>query len=116
MIGHLVLFAPLPSISAEERRGILETVAEAIRGCPTVRACRVGRRVRHGLPGYEQAMHDDYQFTLILEFDDLEGLRTYLRHPDHARLGQLFTSAASASLAYDYEFVTLDEARSRWGS
>ena len=55
-------------------------------------------------------MRDDYQYLLILEFDDLEGLRAYLQHPAHGAIGGFFTSAASASLAYDYEVVDLREA------
>jgi hypothetical protein len=64
----------------------------------------------HGLPGYEQTMRDDYQFALLLEFDDVEGLRAYLRHPAHEKLGGFFTSGADASLAYDYEVMDLGDA------
>jgi hypothetical protein len=56
-------------------------------------------------------MRADYQYLLILEFDDIEGLRAYLEHPAHDAIGGFFTSAASASLAYDYEVVDLREAK-----
>jgi Stress responsive A/B Barrel Domain len=55
-------------------------------------------------------MRADYQYALILDFDDIEGLRTYLTHPGHAALGHLFTSATGA-LAYDYEVFGLDDVR-----
>jgi hypothetical protein len=55
-------------------------------------------------------MREDYQFALVLEFDDLQGLKDYLAHPEHEKLGGFFASASSASLAYDYEFVPLDRA------
>ena len=93
-----------------ERTAVVEQLKTAIAQCPTVRGCRVGRRVQHGLPGYEQQMSEDYQFALILEFDDVEGLLAYLRNPAHAGIGGLFTSAASASLAYDYEVAELGDA------
>ena len=55
-------------------------------------------------------MHADYQYLLVVEFDDIGGLRAYLEHPAHNAIGGFFTSAASASLAYDYEMVDLREA------
>jgi Stress responsive A/B Barrel Domain len=110
MIAHTVLFQPGPSVGPETKAAILESLTRAIQQCPTVRASRIGRRIRHGLPGYEQQMREDYQYLLVLEFDDIEGLRAYLEHPAHNAIGGFFTSAASASLAYDYETVELSEA------
>jgi stress responsive alpha/beta barrel protein len=110
MIAHTVLFQPGPSVDPETKAAILESLTRAIGQCPTVRACRIGRRVRHGLAGYEQQMRADYQYLLILEFDDIEGLRAYLEHPAHDAIGGFFTSAASASLAYDYEMADLADA------
>jgi stress responsive alpha/beta barrel protein len=111
MIAHTVLFQPGPSVGPETKAAILEGLTRAIRQCPTVRACRIGRRIRHGLPGYEQQMREDYQYLLVVEFDDLDGLRAYLADPAHGAIGGFFTSAASASLAYDYEVVELSEAQ-----
>ena len=110
MISHVVLFKPRVTLGPAERTAIVDHLKAAIAQCPTVRGCRVGRRVRHGLPGYEQQMVEDYQYSLTLDFDDVEGLVAYLRNPAHASIGGLFTSAASASLAYDYEVVDLEDA------
>jgi len=110
MISHVVLFKPKATLGQAERLAIVEHLKTAIARCPTVRRCRVGRRVLHGLPGYEQLMAEDYQFSLILDFDDVEGLKGYLQNPAHAGIGGLFTTAASASLAYDYELVDLGDA------
>jgi hypothetical protein len=110
MISHVVLFKPQPTLGQAERLAIVEHLKTAIAQCPTVRRCRVGRRVLHGVPGYEQLMAEDYQFSLILDFDDVEGLKEYLQNPAHAGIGGLFTTAASASLAYDYELLELKDA------
>jgi len=110
MISHIVLFKPRLTLGPAERTAIVEHLRIAIARCPTVRACRIGRRVQHGLPGYEQQMVEDYQYSLTLDFDDVEGLVAYLRNPAHAAIGGLFTSAASTSLAYDYEVVELGAA------
>ena len=111
MITHVVLLEPKGSWSAEQQRAILDAIDAVVRGCPTVRACRIGRRVLHGLAGYEQTMRDDYQFALMLDFDDAEGLRAYLTHPQHAAIGGFFTSAAARSLAYDYQMMDAEQAR-----
>jgi hypothetical protein len=79
-----------------------------------VRDCRVGRRVKHGLPGYEQSMPTDYEFAAIIEFDSLDGLRAYLQHPAHDAIAGHFGQAAAA-LAYDYEIVSLNEAVTKAG-
>jgi hypothetical protein len=113
MISHVVLFKPAAEITSGRRREVLASVADAIGRCPSVRACRVGTRVRHGLPGYEQAMTEDFAYALFLEFDDVDGLKDYLTHPAHQALGEIFTAGAAASLAYDYEVLTLDEAKRR---
>ena len=107
MIAHVVLFKPTPSLSADRQTAILEALNAAVTQSPSVRSCRVGRRVLHGLPGYEQAMLEDFQFLLVLEFDDIDGLREYLKHPTHTALGDFFSSAAAASLAYDYDVLEL---------
>ena len=102
MIVHLVLFEPRPDLSAAQRTEILEAVTAATETIPSVRRVRVGRRIRHGLPGYEQTAQPEFQYVAMLEFDDEEGLREYLRHPAHAAAGDHFTVSASAALAYDY--------------
>lgn len=110
MITHIVLFEPGEGFAEADQRSVLDALAATIEACPSVRRCRVGRRIRHDVPGYEQAMRHDYQFALVLDFDDVEGLRAYLTHPRHAALGSIFSSGASA-LAYDYDLQDLDDAR-----
>jgi hypothetical protein len=62
----------------------------------------LGRRIKHGLPGYERLMAQDFEFALIVEVEDVEALKRYLTSPPHAALGELFYTATSAALAYDY--------------
>lgn len=111
MIAHVILWHPRPGLTADQRQDVLSALTTAVRGAPSVRACRIGRRVKHGLPGYEQVMAQDFEFAAIIEFDDVEGLREYLRHPAHSAIGERFASAAAAALAYDYEIVQLDDLR-----
>lgn len=105
MIAHVILFSPKPDLPEADRRDLLESLAAASSKIPSVRSFRVGRRVTHGLPGYEQMMRDDYQYAAIVEFDDVAGLKAYLAHPSHAAIGAHFTASAARSLAYDYDLV-----------
>ena len=103
MIVHVVLFSPKPDLSATDRAAVLEAVSSAAREIPSIRRLRVGKRIKHALPGYEQAMPDDYEYAVVIEFDDVAGLKSYLQHPSHVAAGHHFTASASKALAYDYE-------------
>ena len=103
MIAHIVLLQPRPDLTEDERRAALATLERAAADLPDVRSFRLGRRVKHGLPGYEQMMTQDYEFALIIEVDDVPALTRYLTAPAHGALGDLFSTATAAALAYDYE-------------
>ena len=110
MIIHLVLLQPHAALTRDDQHAILERIRSAVEACPSVRACRIGRRVLHGLTGYEQNVRTDYRYALIVEFSDVDGLREYLAHPAHAPLGEVFTTATAAALACDYEMVDVRDA------
>lgn len=103
MIIHVVLFHPRESLPDDERSRLLADITHAAAAIPSIRRFRIGQRVRHGLPGYEQAMREDYGFAAIIEFDDPGGLAAYLQHPAHQTIGAHFTISAQRALAYDYE-------------
>jgi hypothetical protein len=102
MVSHLVLMKPRPDLSPEERQVLTSVFERAIREIPTVRNVRVGRRIRHGA-GYELTAPDTADYLVIIEFDDVGGLREYLRHPEHQELGARFNQSLSSALVYDFE-------------
>lgn len=104
MIIHIVLLQPRSDLTEAERGEALETIRRSAADLPHVRL-RLGRRVKHGLPGYEQFMAQDFEYALIVEAADLEALKRYLQAPAHAALAHLFYTATSAALAYDYDFA-----------
>ena len=103
MIAHVVLFKPKPGLTDGERQTVISDLKTAASGIPSIRRMRVGHRIRHGRPGYEQLMREDFEFIVIIEFDDVEGLTAYLSHPRHEAIGSHFMQASAAALAYDYE-------------
>jgi hypothetical protein len=104
VIAHIVLLQPKAELTEAQRATALDTIRRSAADLSEVRL-RLGRRVKHGLPGYEQLMAQDYDYALIVEADDIDALKRYLQAPAHVALGQLFYSATSAALAYDYEFA-----------
>ncbi len=111
MILHVVLFEPREGFTDADRDELLDAVTAATRSIPHIRRFQIGRRVTHGLPGYEQAMHEAYEYAAIVEFDSVDDLRSYLAHPAHAALGGHFARSSSRALAYDYEIVDLADSR-----
>jgi hypothetical protein len=112
VIAHIILFAPRSDLSPAQREEVLSAFSRATTAAPTVRNVRIGRRILHGLPGYEQLMRTDFEYAAIVEFDDVAGLEEYLRHPAHAAAGRHFAESAAAALAYDYALVPAGEAAS----
>lgn len=107
MIAHIVLLQPRGDLTDQQRADAVSTIGRAATSLPGVRRFRFGRRVRHGLPGYEQLMTQAFEFAVVIEVDDLPALERYLTAPAHAALGELFATATAAALAYDYDLADL---------
>lgn len=112
MILHIVLLKPRGTMTVDDRRTALDALSRSIAGVPGIARFRIGRRIRHGLTGYEQQMTADYEFALVLEFESIDALTAYLTAPAHAALGGLFATATDAALAYDYELREAGELES----
>ncbi len=104
MIAHVVLFTPLSTLGPADRQGVLDALEAACRDIPQIRRARAGRRRVLGY-NYDEASPVDFEFALVLEFDSVEDLDAYLRHPSHMALGRLFHTATERALAHDFEIV-----------
>jgi hypothetical protein len=111
MVSHLVLMKPRPDLSAADRQVLIDAFDRAVREIPTVRTV-LGRRVIHGA-AYETSAPDAADYLAVIDFDDLAGLQTYLRHPAHAELGARFGQSLNSAMVYDFEVGGVDELRGR---
>jgi hypothetical protein len=102
VIAHIVLFRPRASLSRNERSALIESFSRALAEIPSIRRTRLGRRITHGR-AYEQMMREDYEYAVVLEFDDVDGLMAYLQHPSHDHLAERFFAAFDVALMYDYD-------------
>jgi hypothetical protein len=107
MLLHVVLMKPRGDLSSADRAAFVDAFERAVRTIPTVRSVKVGRRVRHGA-GYE-ASTPDADHAAIIEFDDVAGLQTYLRHPAHEELGARFGQSLSSAMVFDFEAGGLEK-------
>jgi hypothetical protein len=112
LIVHVVLIQPKTDLTEYALAAALSDLEKAAIEIPSIKRARVGRRIRHGLPGYEQAMTRDFTYAAFLEFEDRGGLEAYLRHPAHAALSRHFATLGEVSLAYDYETDEVEKKKS----
>jgi hypothetical protein len=108
MITHLVLMRPRAGLSADDRRAFVRAFERAVRDIPTVRRTRIGRRMIHGA-GYE-ASAPSVEYLAAIDFDDLDGLQTYLGHPAHAEIGDLFGRLLASAIVVDFEVGGIEDA------
>ncbi len=116
MIAHLVLLTPRPELTAAQRAAAIEVLARAAGDIPDILRFKIGKRIRHGLPGYEQLPQASYEVVLMLEMQDVDALKRYLSAPAHMALGHLFATATAEAAAYDYEIVDAAQAGSLWAA
>jgi hypothetical protein len=109
VISHVVLFRPKPDLSPADRDGLIAAFRTAVLEIPTVRGVRAGRRVTHGA-AYEQTAAN-LDILIAIEFDDLAGLQTYLRHPAHAAVSESFNRLLDSGWVFDYEAGDLTRLR-----
>jgi predicted metal-dependent HD superfamily phosphohydrolase len=51
-----------------------------------------------------EAPDSNYDLALICEFDDIEGLNEYQKHPKHVEFGKFITEVRESRACIDYEF------------
>ena len=104
MLAHIVLFTPRADIAHGDRQRLTDALSRALSAIPSIRRCRIGRRVTYGF-SYEQRLQEHYEYAAILEFDDAAGLEEYLKHGAHEEVSQRFWATAEASSIYDFELL-----------
>jgi hypothetical protein len=107
MVSHVVLMKPRPDLGRTDREALVAAFERVIREIPIVRDVRFGRRLVHGA-GYERSATDGADFLIMIDFDDLADLQTYLQHPAHAELGARFNQSITSASVYDYEVGGLE--------
>jgi len=109
VISHIVLFRPRATLTAEQRRTLVNALRAAVEGISEIKRATIGKRILLNRPGYEALMAEHYEYSAILECESEADLRAYLDHPSHNDLGKLLFTSAEAVLAYDFLSANLTE-------
>lgn len=101
MIAHVVLFEPKATITDSDRDTFLDAMQIAFREIPAVERSMVAKRELIGA-GYESQIGDKtYSYVSVVEFENVVELKSYLEHPLHQRLGQLFWQYCDRTVIID---------------
>lgn len=99
MIRHIVSWK-LSATDADQKRADAETMArlflELSPLIPSIHHLQVGIDLG------ETA--NNWDFALLIDFDDTAGLDAYQQHPEHQRVAAFVREHASARSAVDFEF------------
>ena len=108
MIAHVVLFEPKATITEVDRETFLDAMKLAFKEIPSVTRSMVAKRQLIGA-GYESKLGDNtYSYVSVVEFECLVGLKSYLEHPLHQKLGQLFWEYCERTLIVDADSFWLN--------
>lgn len=99
MIKHIVLFKLKEDITADDKLVIATEFKRAIEALPAIipwiRGIEVGVNINE---------NESWHIALYSEFDSLEDLDRYARHPDHVAAAGILADAKEARSCVDYEF------------
>ena len=100
MIRHIVMFKFLPEAEGRSKRENLDIargMLEKLQGTvPSLRTSEIHYK-------HEQAAESNYDMVLIADFDDLDGLNSYIVHPDHKAVGQFMQGVRESRTCVDFE-------------
>ena len=99
MIRHVVMFKFLPEADGRSRAENVAMTAERLRALPALIPEILASEVRIGAEGAAAANCD---LLLISDFESLETLATYIKHPAHVAIGNFMRPLRESRAAIDY--------------
>lgn len=112
MIAHVVLFEPKNSTTMAERDTFIELLRVTFSEIETVRRSFIGLRRKIGVSYESKVGYTTYSYASVVEFDDVDGLRTYLEHPLHVKVGQLFWQHCDRTMILDVDCFWVNDKKS----
>jgi hypothetical protein len=101
MLRHMVLFGLKPEVETKERDALFEQI-EKLSDIDSVRRLAIGSLLDPTDPAYRDHMSRDYQYALLIEFDDEAGLYAYQKEPYHVGVGKEIRKHVSAITVMDF--------------
>jgi hypothetical protein len=95
MIRHVALFRFVPEFTDEQREHWMSLLRRLPDRIPELRSMSVGTDVLGGPASHELA--------LVADFDDLDGLAAYTRHPAHQEILDISGPVKTSLATVDFE-------------
>lgn len=98
MVKHIVLFKLKNTVLPEEKLRAMNDFKAAIEALPSkisaIRKIEVGLNMNPA---------ESYDIALYSEFDSLEDVNFYAKHPDHVAAGKILADVKESRACVDYE-------------
>ncbi len=99
MIRHIVLFKMKPFDSTEERIKKLSSIKNDLENLtkiiPEIKLLKVGINMNP---------NEQFDLSLLSEFESMKDLEIYAKHPDHVAVGKVIREILDARSCVDSEF------------
>jgi hypothetical protein len=79
---HVVIFTAKKDAPKDAVSSAIADCHELLGSIPSVRGFKVGRPAEKATPRFAKT---DYDFALLVQFENADGLTTYLEHPQHKK-------------------------------
>ncbi len=99
MVRHIVLFQLKKTVSESEKLSVMSQFKEAIEALP--KDINVIRKIE---VKFNMNPAEVYDIALVSEFDSLEDVNFYAKHPLHVAAGKLLADVKESRACVDYEF------------
>jgi len=99
MVRHIVLFQLKKTVSEGERLSVMNKFKEAIEALP--KDIDIIRKIE---VRFNMNPTEVYDIALVSEFDSLEDVNFYAKHPLHVAAGKLLADVKESRACVDYEF------------
>ena len=99
MLRHVVMFKFLPEADSRTKAENVAMTAERLRALPAIIPEILASEVRIGAP---EAAEHNCDLLLISDFESLETLAAYIKHPDHKAIGAFMRPLRESRAAVDY--------------
>ena len=96
---HAVIFYLKKDAPKGEADALVKDAFELLAKIPSVRSIKAGLPAEKSSPKFAVT---DYQVGLLVLFDNYEGLKEYLEHPDHLKYVDRHMKHLDKILAYDF--------------
>ena len=101
MLRHMVLFNLKRELAGSAREALFAKMQRFFE-IASVENVEVGSLLEPTDPAYRKRMASDFEFALLVDFIDEEGLYAYQQDPQHVKVAQELRKSASAIKVMDF--------------